>query len=251
MERAVGLTGYEYLPKLPLPDGTIYACGGGYHDLWRERQEAPTAKTPEEIRQEEIRKIDREIAEIDSAIIDGEKDIERSEQSIRISRRRIDELQIRKSNLEKQKRALVKRALVSAPTVVVPEGSMEWLLHEVGHWLAATPQERLLPNYGILADPSYDDKTQVNPNGFGYDREWQAWAFEEIVLAPFGPARGFISPSCAGGVGFSKAQIPESAFTHIDKQLKGHRVDLEPFRQIFGEWIDWGNHQADRAPWKM
>ena len=36
--------------------------------------------------------------------------------------------------------------------MLVPEGSLEWLLHEVGHWVAATPEQRQQVNYGLDTD---------------------------------------------------------------------------------------------------
>lgn len=219
---AGNLTGYEYRDKLPLPDGTIYACGGmGYS--YRYNDPPKPVKTPEQIRRERTEEIDREISEIDGEISKKED---------------IAELRRRRAELEKEK-----AGLVSAPYVCVPGGGMEWLLHEVGHWVASTQEERLRPNYGY-------DSMFAGDGEHGDIREWQAWAFEEIVLAPYGPARSLAAPTCRDGVGFTKNQIPSLAFRHIETNLRQQGIDVDEWRSVYGEWFKWGTSMGHDAPWR-
>lgn len=225
LDLAAGLTGYQFPAKLPLSDGTIYACYGSYTVYV-----PPKVKTPEEIRQERIIDIDNDIAW-------HKRQIESEDERIKeINKRRKEhEKAIEKLENEKAK-------LVTAPSVFVPEGAMEWLLHEVGHWVASNPEERQLPNYG------YD--TFQKGSGHGDAREWQAWAFEEIILAPFGQSRSFAAPSYRGGTAFRKAEsIPNSAFIHIAERMNNQRICVDQFRGLWGEWIAWGQTRGPEAPW--
>lgn len=113
----------------------------------------------------------------------------------------------------------------------VPEGEMEWLLHEVGHWIAATPAERLLPNYG------YNDG--VLSNGLGKAREIQAWGFEDIILSPFGTSRLFASPTQRSGIAFRLSQIPEFALRHASRNMRALGIDHNEWRTIYHDWIIW------------
>lgn len=123
---------------------------------------------------------------------------------------------------------------------VVPEGAMEWLLHEAGHWLVATPEERLRPNYGLT----------LREYGLDGEREWQAWAFEEIVLAPFGPSRHFAPPTQRDGAAFAKmGPIPAWALRHAEERIREQRVDVEQWRAVWGQWIGWGGARGRGAPW--
>lgn len=224
------LTGYDYAPKLPLPDGTIYACGGGNYSYYPPIA-PPKPKSDEEIRQEKIQEIDQRIEQIDWSI----RDIDSSLKNLTDQRKK---LEIEKAELEKQK-----RRLLASPIVFVPEGAMEWLLHEAGHWVAASIAERSLPNYGYdLLFPAVSD--------CGDEREWQAWAFEEIILAPFGPARSFASPTWRDGVGFSKAgPLPQAALAHIQRQILDCPIDIQVWREVWGDWVRWGNGLGVEAPW--
>lgn len=209
LDLATGLTGYLYLPKLPAADGTIFACGGVY----REPLEAPKPKTPEDLRKERITKIDSEIAWRRRLIKERKEDIDLFEREI--------------GDLEKEK-----ATLSAAPSVLVPDGAMEWLLHEVGHWLAASSDERKLPNYGD-------------------GREVEAWAFEEIVLGQFGPARHFAPLTQRDGTAFDlSGPIPASAFRHIDRAIAADHVAVEQFKAVWGEWVRWGQSKGARAPWR-
>lgn len=223
---ATSLTGYEYAPKVSLPDGTVFACG------WAPPVAPPTKKQKEESRRREIEYWREVIERVQKAPADYAK-----------PKAYIKEIEDRIRNLESEIGRL------AAPRVLVPEGAMEWLLHEVGHWVAATPAERALPDYGIPIDTAYDDKAQIKTSGFGYEREWQAWAFEEIVMAPFGPARTFCPPIHRGGIGFSKASIPHSALTHIESRIRHQNIAVEEWRKVIGEWIEWGRSLGAEAPW--
>lgn len=120
--------------------------------------------------------------------------------------------------------------------------AMEWLLHEVGHWVASTPGERLLPNYGYGI---------VKQKGWGKDREWQAWAFEEIILAPFGPSRGFAPPEHRGGTAFDGPGyqlIPEEHLRYASTQIKASGISIEQWRALYGEWVRWGTERTIYTP---
>lgn len=208
---ATGLTGVRYLPKLPLPDGTIYACGGGYYTPTLPPK-PPKPKTPKQVKQERISEIDKEIAWRRRLIKERTEDIDRLEKEI--------------ADLEKDK---VK--LSAAPFVFVPDGAMEWLLHEVGHWVAASSDERQLTNYG---------------NG----HELEAWAFEEIILGSCGPARGFAPVTQRDGTAFDWAgPLPGWAFRHIDAQIRSEHVAVEQFRMLWAEWVRWGAALGPSSPW--
>ncbi len=218
LEIASGLTGYAYAPKLPLADGTIYACGFYNPD-------PPDKRTPKEKITDEIKDHERQR--------DYWKGYEPSEfhnQQIRYHEEKIIELEKKRNKL------------ISAPVIYVPEGAMEWLLHEIGHWLAASPEERALPNYG------YD--AFKRGSGHGDAREWQAWAFEEIVLAPHGQARNFTPSSYRGGTAFRKGEpIPNSAFAHIERRMRESHIGPERFRVVWEDWVNWGRNLGPEAPW--
>lgn len=184
-------TGLKFRDKLPLADGTIYACG--YYNpqpiLPQLPPRLPKIRNPSHVP----------------------------------GRREPTPAHIKPDTFE----------------VKVPDGAMEWLLHEVGHWVAATPEERQLPNYGLT------DKT------FGHDgdREWQAWAFEEIVMAPFGHARQFAPPTQRDGTAFEKSgPMPQWALRHVESQIRDLGLDIEPFRMVWGDWVHWGRAKAT-LPW--
>lgn len=198
LDIATGLTGYLYLPKLPAVDGTIFACGGGGYP--------PTPFTIDE----QIRR-QKEHVEWLKKTYPGDPVIKEAEEKV-----------------EELKR--VKKSYKAS--VLVPDGAMEWLLHEVGHWIAASPEERTLPNYGD-------------------GHEIEAWAFEEIVLGQFGPARHFAPPTQRDGTAFDlSGPIPAWAFRHIDQRIGADRVAVEQFKLLWAEWVQWGAAQGEQAPWK-
>lgn len=213
LQLATSVTGYAYLPKLPLVDGTIFACGSY-------RYEPPKpVKTPEQKEQEERQ--DR-IDKIDGEIRWRERLIRERTEDIATFTKEIEELKKERAGLT-----------TAAPFVLVPEGEMEWLLHEVGHWLASTPAERAMPNYGD-------------------GHELEAWAFEQIVLGPvIGKDARLIAPlTQRDGTAFDWAgPLPAWSFRHIDRCVRADRVDVEAFRVLWGEWIAWGAAQGQNAPW--
>ena len=220
---ATSLTSMEYAPKLPLPDGTLYSCGYGGNYSYNDPAPIPAPPPTKE----------EKIAEIETEILDRENEIERENGNIERSQTRIGELEAeikeRRKEIGKLKRS---PKLASASVVFVPEGAAEWLLHEVGHWVAATPEERRLPNYGYGS---------VRKKGWGIDREWQAWAFEEIILAPYAPARELLPPAERGGVAFSRiGPMPKGALNHAHRNLIALGIDIEQWRQVYGDWVKWG-----------
>ena len=117
-----------------------------------------------------------------------------------------------------------------ALSVYVPSGAMEWLLHEVGHWVVASNVDRLRPNYGD-------------------SRDIEAWAFEEAVLSHLGPARDFAPPTQRDGPAFIAGPIPDWAFRRVDKRLTDGDIEIEPFQELWSEWVTWGHTQGSDAPW--
>lgn len=295
---ATRLTGYTYAPKMPLQDGTIYACGGyppghEYYTPPRPPKPVPqptpapelptepnpdvhpvTPSGPERDWKDELESHKRRVEEIrrrhgDEAAyrylmellfgdtankeIDYHRSVYGTPDTEAINNRlwqleRTLEYRWRKNRqntscdprrspdaqpneeapMDEDERRRRRHGLFSAPRVFVPEGAMEWLLHEVGHWLAASPEERLLDNYGLSAAE----------HGHDGEREWQAWAFEEIVLAPFGHARGFAPLTQRDGAAFAKSgPMPAWSLWHIEKRITEARVDVEPWRSLYGEWI--------------
>lgn len=223
---ATRVTGCLYVPKEPLADGTISACGGDPAPL----------PTPEEQRRNKIKhaKANRDFYR---RRIEGyEMDIEdinapdTPDGLARIERLR-GEIQYEREKLDRTERELTELGVKTAPLVIpVPDGAMEWLLHEAGHWIVSTPEERALPNYGYGTEAK----------GHGKLREWQAWGFEEIILAPWGPSRMFCPPTHRGGVAFSQnGPMPEWATAHADREIARLGLDVEEWRTLYREWIRW------------
>lgn len=205
---ATSLTSYEYAPKLPLPDGTIYACGVNYIP-------ETDAQKRKRIR-DDIRHYKREIKDIEQG---------KSNDLYNTPTVREDEIKWRRERIRELEKTFED---VPKARVFVPPGAMEWLLHEAGHYVASTPEECLLPNYGL--SPS-----EIGSDG---EREWQAWAFEEIILAPFGPAREFAPPTQRDGAAFSKAgPMPDWALWHVERRIRELSIDVEAWRVVWGEWI--------------
>lgn len=225
---ATGLTGYSFPSKLPVR-GVIQACGG-----WGGRLDNPP-KNPEE----RIEELKRHIEIYDRFIKkDPDKTFWRTSRDN--AKREIEK--IKKEQEEKK-------------AVAVPEGAMEFLLHEVGHWVSATDSERLLPSYGLIDEiagiKDGFEKIVVPTSDLLYEREWQAWAFEEIILAPFGPSRNFASPTWRDGVAFTKSgPIPDFALRHAERSIASLGIDIEQWRAVYGEWVKWGYSQSTKAPWR-
>ena len=201
LELACGTTGVRYVEKRPLVDGTIFACGG----YW------PVDPEPTLI--ERIKEKQERLDRMEKNPYDH-------------SPREIDEARAELEELRKQ-------SPDHPPdlAVYVPSGAMEWLLHEVGHWVAASDAERRLPNYG---------------NG----QEIEAWAFEEAVLSHLGPARLFAPPTQRDGTAFvDGGPIPGWAFRRIDRRLSDGGIEIDPFRILWSEWAAWGQAQGHDAPW--
>lgn len=219
---ATRLTGYVYAPKIEYG-----LCGGGPYYTPQQRQ-IRDAVVPEiwDINKkiDEANKTERELGE--SGELTDEKALE---------------LILQRKALRK-KLAELREKIKFSPVVEVPDGAMEWLLHEVGHWVAATHTERWLPNYGFTPE-----------RGVGTGaRELQAWAFEDIVLAPWGRAYDFIAPPHRGGVVYERDIRPDH-FRHIDRRLNAldGQIDLHLWRSIYGEWVAWGRRQpSDHRPWE-
>jgi hypothetical protein len=276
---ATSLTGYVYLPKLPV-EGRIWACGGyvdhtdtreeriqklrnsigtgslkdkkndpwwiGQVEKWRRElkelgvEDAPP--TPEEIERARVEEVKKEIADIDAGIKREEdsNDVTRrirdgAERRIKEGEERIEDLRRKR----KEKDAELP-AVTTAPMVYVPEGAMEWLLHEVGHFVAASAPERQARNYGLGESERGEDG----------EREWQAWAFEDIILAPHGPARNFAPVTQRDGAAFARSGlIPDVHYRHIEKQILDLGLDVDQWRCEYGQWVRWGAAMGAAAPW--
>lgn len=246
---ATRLTGALYVPKVPLVDGTIQACGS--HRI---------GPSPAEIGEqfpdlhERLRKL-REMLERERGIGDTRAYPSVWERTIRET-----EEDIRRQNMptpasdaepDTEREPTPRGDLSGSASVIipVPEGAMEWLLHEVGHWIAATEEERLLADYGIadeIAETVSGFQKIILPQNDSYNasREWQAWAWEEIVLAPWGPARSFVPPTQADGVAFARSgPMPDMYMRHAFRQASEVQADVDEWRAIYGEWIKWERSQ--------
>jgi hypothetical protein len=236
-----GLAPYQCPAKQPLDDGTIYACCYSPSTPYVPPP-PPLPPNPEEIARREREQAEREVKELEELLRRRVEELERyiREQRDEIDRRETEIDDIRK-RLDKAKKKVTPPA-ECGPVVCVPEGAMEWLLHEAGHWVAASDDERMLPNYGLvdeIAGTVGGFQVIVCPtSGLLYEREWQAWAFEEIVLAPFGPARSFAPPTQRDGVAYAKAgSVPAWALAHVERRMRDGGVDVDLWRSVFGEWV--------------
>ena len=283
---ATSLTGYSYLPKLPNPDGTLWACGvsvpeppNPFRDLEDNVEERARYKKGldkfykiEKHRKDELDGLRDELEKLRKDLdnprsvnrakvvydrireLEEGKDYHRDDAHEPLSRQHPFGSYDNWNDVLKQKPAWdkrieeldreiqeIKKKLSLAPTVFVPTGSMEWLLHEVGHWLAARPECREVRNYGL-------DGPELS---VGDDRELQAMAFQQAVLAPWGEAREFVPPLARYGVCFERqGPLAEEHLRHIERCLLDARVDIEPWRIVWGDWVRWGCLQGDRAPWR-
>ena len=193
---------YGTSDKRPLPDGTIFACGIYYPDpvpyepsieerikrnkknsmihiniqaIYSPRSIDQIKGELEDLREQFRPKLEERIKKQQNIVDDMEENsYDHSPDSIRSEKERLERL---RNKLPSPIQSL---------GVYVPSGAMEWLLHEVGHWVAASDADRLLPNYGIPAS----DVDRQRPS-LGDDPEVEAWAFEEAVLSHLGPARYF------------------------------------------------------------
>ena len=198
LELARGTTGILYVEKRPLPDGTIFSCGHGNYPS------QPSIRERIEKKQNQIDRMRKNPYDHSQREIDQAKD-------------ELAEL-LELSDTPKSQ------------AVYLPSGAMEWLLHEVGHWLAASDADRRSPNYG--------DGGEI-----------EAWAFEEAVLSNLGPAREFTPPTQRDGTAFTAGPIPGWAFRRIDKRLADGGITVEPFQSLWAEWVAWGRTQGPDAPW--
>lgn len=269
---ATSVTGLEYVHKEPLLDGTIYACGGGFYyppppptphqikirkikeiddriknnkeNYWRrpnatENEYDKYIRNIEELKEkrEEAHELDIPTPELDKTIADYEIGLPEAKRKNKESiKNRIDKLN------EELERLKQERGGITLAPIPVPDGAMEWLLHEVGHWVASTPDERRLPNYGYGT---------VKQKGWGKDREWQAWAFEEIIMAEFGPSRGFAPVEHRGGTAFDGAgwqPIPEQALKHANTEIVKSGLSIEQWRALYREWVAWGTERRIYSP---
>lgn len=243
------ITGVTYVDKRPLADGTIFACGGYYpprnptlreklqhkkdqlermrreRHYWSPRQIDEAEAEYEELKRQYIPTLDEKIQEQED-VVRKKKDNSYDHSPASIERS--------EDHLERLKK---EKAQLSPPmSVYVPSGAMEWLLHEVGHWVAASEKERLLPNYGNPGDDS--------------TREIEAWAFEEMVLSHLGPARYFGPLSQRDGIAFDlSGPLPRTAFRHVERRLLQGQIAIAPVQILWEEWVIWGRSQGCEAPW--
>ena len=201
LDLAQATTGMVYIEKKPLPDGTIHACGGSYYpevyDTPRKPHDPLGILNKIRRKRDELNRHRRDINKIHDEIEDL-----------------INELKATPTRL---------------PAVFVPSGAMEWLLHEVGHWVASSDMERNLPNYGD-------------------SHELSAYAFEDYVFGQ--PSRLLVVPTQRDNFAFDlSSPLPQGSFLHIDRRLRESAIDLCPFKDIWGEWVSWGRSLGDEAPW--
>lgn len=225
---ATRITGCRYVDKLPGAGGAILACGSGFHRPPKERLEDTRGEIRRE--REKLERWQKLPPDSEGDRIDKDhyphiitpEDIEEQEQ-------RIERLEEWTDKFEKE----IDDGKWAAPSLIipVPEGSLEWLLHEVGHYVVASPEERRLPDYGFGI---------ISEKGWGRAREWQAWGFEEIILAPFGSSRELCAPEHRGGVAWSIGG-PMLAFAthHAENEIRNLGLDVEEWRAIYAEWAAW------------
>lgn len=238
---AEGLTGYRFVPKLARPDGTMYACGGGGQSTGYGRPFSRKPGSPpvwynyDKYQYEYYPETD---AEKEERLKDIARRQEWAEQQTRndVEKERQEKLEKEREEWEKEERHQEWLKRRKQNTVAVPEGNVEWVLHEVGHWLAASPAERLLPNYGL---------TQLEW-GRNAEMELAAWAFEDAVLSPLGPTRSFVPPTCRDGLGFRPGPLATSRRVELEV---ARLMDLEAWRALAAEWVEWGKAQGACAPW--
>lgn len=211
---AESTTGLSFPHKRELPDGALYACGGGGGGWY----EPTPASEPESDSLEELRRKRDELQK-------------RVQERDRLQRERLQREQLEREISELEKKLQLR--------VFVPEGSVEWVLHEVGHWLASTAAERMMPDHGLQSHPEDD-------------REWQALAFEALVLQPWGDPRYLCSPTVRDDSIVFRAPGPIAAHhaRHIDAQLSSLGLSIQPWRQLASEWVSWGKSMGHRAPWE-
>lgn len=229
---ATSITGLSYPHKAAPSTGALQACG------FYPPKPPPVPLTPKEIEEEGRQKVRDDIAykrrwiQIhEREISDGENKIKEIGKEILHKRRRIKDLETEISDMEKQ--------LLSP---LVPTGAMEWLLHEVGHWVVADDRERALTNYGL----------SESTTGHDGDREIEAWAFAEIVMAPFGSARALAPPTQREGAAFDvSGPIAQRHFARAERQIAAAGVSIDHMRMVWGDWVKWGAARGvGRAPWE-
>jgi len=197
LELSAARTGLRFVPKVPLPDGTIYCCGGG-----------PS------------KKIDRDLVEL-------ETDIERLKAAHRVGRltetgeESLVILQKELKRIKERKNSLA---------VAVPEGAVEWLLHEVGHWLASTTKQRALPNYGLARESDADVM----------EHELRALAFQEIIFSPVAQARHLTPTSQKDGWGFDGPErLNSSHFRFAERAMIEANFDRQEWQSVFLPFANW------------
>lgn len=113
--------------------------------------------------------------------------------------------------------------------VRIPEGAVEWLLHEVAHYFVAESDEELHPNHGLQT---------VKP-AVAELREWSAFAIQQAVFEPWGPVHLMVPPPHRGGLCYSTSRFPSAAIKIADRQFGKGNPSLEYLRVIFGPWAKW------------
>ena len=130
---------------------------------------------------------------------------------------------------------------LSPDVAMVPEGCGEGLLHEIGHYIAATSIERALPNYGF-GDIIYEPNEGEYRRGVGWDREYQAYAFECAVFKQqamrfYNGRNGTSSPEHCGVLW--REELHPWHFRWVERHLGVINIPLDKVQHIWGKWVEW------------
>lgn len=233
LQIATRLTGKRYVNKLPSEDGTIWMCGSGGGGSFYS----------DECDDDEWRKGGYEKKK-DGGTENGEDTEDSGKEGVDELQDRIDRLERldkdRKRRIEIDREIEILRKekdrLHLAQIVHVPEGAVEWLAHEVGHWLSSDHRDAFNMGMTEYAENDSDVARQ----------EWEAMAFEDILFAPWAPSRILMPPSYRGGIPFSKDTISPVYFSAMEKKMRSARIDIEEWRQVFGPYAEWELSRRDR-----
>lgn len=116
--------------------------------------------------------------------------------------------------------------------VEIPEGAVEWLLHEVGHWVMSKHKGTDVVNYGLSLD--------------SIEEELLATAFQDIVFSPWDGAYSLapktviaeLSDPKDTNIGFAQ-EISREMYREAEKRAIAAKIDFEYYCTVFGEWAEW------------
>jgi hypothetical protein len=120
--------------------------------------------------------------------------------------------------------------------IKLPEGDVESLVHELCHWLVATPEQREAPNLAL-------DRVGVRE---GIALEEAAWTLEAWLFSPYlseAELGALVSPFALEWVlfGADHPTVNNQAelLAHGLKALRDSALDVPQLRQVLRRWVDW------------